>query len=140
MRQRAAEHPSAVRCMRNVHDTGYGKKKRTDAKGVVSVGRVPAKGTSSISKLRNQQKANPWRTHMSVAHTTRRGRCAYTLCKGNPVGPNKRQRRRMTSMHCEECTAEHGSFKYFCNGTNNGIQRECHTKYHSKYKCKKQPT
>ena len=122
--------------MRNVHDTGHGKKKRTDAKGYVSVGRTAVKGSSKKSVLRNQQKANPWRTHMSVAHTSKRGRCGYALCKANPVGPNKRQRRRMTCMHCEECTAEDGAIKHFCNGMNKGIQRECHVKYHNKYKCK----
>ena len=136
MRQRAAEHPSPVKCMRNVHDTGYGKKKRSDAKGIVCVGRTIAKVSTKLSTLRNQQKANPWRTHMSVAHTTKRGRCGYALCKANPVGPNKRQRRRMTCMLCEECTAEDGAIKYFCNGMN----RDCHIKHHNKYKCKKQHT
>jgi len=71
MKQRTAEHPSPLRCMRNVHDTGYGKKKRTDAKGYVSVGRTAVKGSSKKSVLRNQQKANPWRTHQSVHHSRR---------------------------------------------------------------------
>ena len=135
MRKQRPEHPSAVRCMKNVHDTGYGRKKRADAKGFVAVGRTAVKASTKLSTLRNQQKANPWRTHQSVAHTTRRGRCGYAQCRGNVVGPNGRQRRRMTSMHCEECTAEDGvNIKYFCNSMNTGGVRACHMKHHNKYK------
>ena len=58
MRKQRPEHPSAVRCMKNVHDTGYGRKKRADAKGFVAVGRTAVKGSTKMSTLRNQQKAN----------------------------------------------------------------------------------
>jgi len=63
MRKQRPDHPSPLRCMRNVDDTGYGRKKQTDAKGVVCVGRTIAKVSTKLSKLRHRQKANPWRTH-----------------------------------------------------------------------------
>ena len=143
MRQRTAEHPSPVRNMNNAHDTGRGRKNRADAKGVVCVGRTTSKVSTKMSTLRNQQKANPWRTHQSVPHA-KRGRCAYPLCLGYLIEQTKGKpgnRRHMTSMHCEECTAEDGvNVKYFCNGVNNGKLRLCHIKYHNKNKCKKQHT
>ena len=36
MRARATNHPSPVRGMTNVHDTGCGKRKRSDAKEVTT--------------------------------------------------------------------------------------------------------
>ena len=50
MRTRAPEHPSPVRDLKNVHDTGCGKRKRLDAKGVTtrSIARAaPVEGVSS---------------------------------------------------------------------------------------------
>ena len=36
MRKQSPAHPSPLRSMKNVHDTGHGRKKRTDAKDFVS--------------------------------------------------------------------------------------------------------
>ena len=70
MRTRAPEHPSPVRDLRNVHDTGCGKRKRSDAKGVTTRSKARAPPVEDVSsmlyKLRNQQKKHPWRKHQSV--------------------------------------------------------------------------
>ena len=39
MRKQKPEHPSPVRDLRNVHDSGCGRKKRKDLKGAVSTER-----------------------------------------------------------------------------------------------------
>ena len=68
MRTRAPDHPSPARNMISVYNiTGCRKKKRLDTKGVTTRARartLPVDGVSSkLYKLRNQQKANPWRKH-----------------------------------------------------------------------------
>ena len=67
---RAPDHPSPVRVLRNVHDTGCGKRKKSDAKRVTirSMARAPLVEvvSSMLYKLRNQQNKHPWRKHQSV--------------------------------------------------------------------------
>ena len=58
IRKKRPEHPSPLQSMKNAHDTGHGREKRTDAKGVVCVGRTEFKVYSSLSALRNRQKAS----------------------------------------------------------------------------------
>ena len=75
MRTQAPDHPSPVRDMRNVHDTGCGKRKRLDAKGVTTRSKARAAPVEYVSsklyKLRNQQKKHPLRKHQPVYHKER---------------------------------------------------------------------
>ena len=41
IRTRAQDHPSPVKDMKSVYNTGCGKRKRLDAKGVITTTRVP---------------------------------------------------------------------------------------------------
>ena len=69
MRTNALEHPLPVRDLRNVHDIGCGKRKRSDAKGITTTTpkAPPVEDVSSIlHKLWNQQNKTPWRKHQSV--------------------------------------------------------------------------
>ena len=64
IRRRAQDHPSPVRDMACVYDTGCGKRKRSNTKGVTTTatGSLPVELLSTkLYKLKNQQKANPWR-------------------------------------------------------------------------------
>ena len=77
MRTRTPDHPSPVRDMACVYDTGCGRRKMLDAKGVTTRtrARVPVKYVNTkLYKLRNEQKANPWRKYQSVFHKVR-GQC-----------------------------------------------------------------
>ena len=60
MRTRAPDHPSPIRDMTCVYNTGSGKRKRLDAKGVITTTRVPpVRMANNLYNLRNQQYANP---------------------------------------------------------------------------------
>ena len=59
MRKRAPDHPSPVRNMTSVYDTGFGKRERSDAKVITTTipRAAPVEDVSTkASKLRNQQK------------------------------------------------------------------------------------
>ena len=60
MRKQALEHLIAVTVLRNVHNIGYGRKKRKDAKGVIlPMERVAHNVVTTIMyRSRNQQKAD----------------------------------------------------------------------------------
>ena len=60
MRTRALDRPSLVRDMRSVYDTGCGKRKLPDARGVTTRARASqvAPLSTKLYTLKNQQKAN----------------------------------------------------------------------------------
>ena len=71
-RTRAPDHPSTVRDIRGVYNTGCGKRKRSDARIVTPPPRprappaVPLR--TKLYRLTNQQKTNTWRSHQSLRH------------------------------------------------------------------------
>ena len=60
MRKRALDHPSPVRDVTSVYDTRYGKRKRSNAKGITIMSMTRAAPVEVVSsqlyKLRNQQR------------------------------------------------------------------------------------
>ena len=137
MRKQAPEHPSPVRDLRNVHDSGSRRKKRKDAKGEVSAERSPpimqVLDSTKLSKLKGRQKHNPWRQHQSLSASVS-GRCQWPKCPGFIAAKErnwKRARRRMTPRYCEECTAHYGKYIFLCNTIFKGDKVMCHVKYHN---------
>ena len=57
-RRQVAEHPSPIMAMNNVHGSGCGRRKRLDAKDVVSVERTEL-SFCKLCRLKGQQKTNP---------------------------------------------------------------------------------
>ena len=86
MRKQKPEHPAPARDLRNVHDSGCGRKKRKHAKGAVSAERSPpimqVLDSMKLSRLKSQQKHNPWRQHQSISSVPMRGRCCWGQCPG----------------------------------------------------------
>ena len=92
--------------------------------------------SSKLYKLRNQQKANPWRTHQSIQHKEV-GRCRWNKCPANKIPGPKRDCLKATYIHCEECTAVSGEVMYLCNNKIRGEATFCHIKHPNKFHCKK---
>ena len=140
MRKRAPSHPSPVRDMTSVYDTGCGKRKRFDAKGITTMSMTRAPPVEVVSsklyKLKNQQKANTWRIHQSVQHKEL-GRCKWDKCPAKKIPDPKRGRPKATYMHCKECTAVLRKVMYLCNNKIGGDIAFCHIKHHNKFQCKK---
>ena len=126
----AAGSPISCGECRCVHDTGSGKRKRSDAKGVITrtARAPPVRKANKLYILRNQQKTNAWRCHQSL-HNKVRGRCSWDKCPA--ILTSKASRTKLTNMYCEECMARKGKVVYLCNG-----QALCHLKFHNKYYCK----
>ena len=144
MRVRASEHPSPIRDMTCIYNTESGKRKRFDAKGVLTTTTraPPVRMANKLYTLRNHQYANPWRQHQSV-RIEERGRCCWEKCPGILMGIAsgvKRGRPKQTHMNCEECSAKQAATVFLCNdriGKSEGKGTAlCHIKYHSKYHCK----
>ena len=137
MRERKPEHPNPVRDLSSIHDTGSGKKMRSDAKGeragfgnVRNQSRVPL----SLRSLKKKQKRDPWCNHQSVAFETQ-GKCHFAGCPNLHLSDAKRKRGYGTYMRCVQCSAEKGKHIYFCNDTKNGKPVLCHWRYHTKHHC-----
>ena len=78
-KMRAPAHPSPLRDMACVYDTECGKRKRSDAKGLIARARARrappvAVINTKLHKLKNQQFSNLWRLDQSVFHEER-GQC-----------------------------------------------------------------
>ena len=69
-RTRAPDHPSQVREMKSFYNTGCVKRKRSgDTNGVATpTPKAPpaAPPSTKLYRLKNQQKANAWRSHQSI--------------------------------------------------------------------------
>jgi len=128
------EHPDPVPSLARVHDTGVGRKRRSDAKGTVP-GRVCQQDTqpaSYLAPLRKKQKKHLWRTHQSFSWE-KKGKCAYEGCPGIDAAKKKGLKRKRafdTRMRCEECSAMKGSDVFFCNDFKNGKRVLCHLRWH----------
>jgi hypothetical protein len=156
MRERSFSHPPIFRKMSQLHNSGVGRKVRSDANGIVAAagssvtevrGMIAAAGLSSSRMIRaissikalwyTQQKRSPWRHHQSVAFE-KRGRCAYNKCPGIADSKSKVPRCYETNMRCEECTVLLGRDIFLCNGTKGLVEGEkrtwkvclCHVEYH----------
>ena len=117
MRIRAPSHPSPISDMRCIYNTGCGKRKRSDAKGITTTAprAAPVEDIrSKLHKLRNQQEKHPWRSHQSVEHKEL-GCWKWDMCPAKRSLDTKRDRLKATCMNCEECTAEFEKVMYFCN-------------------------
>ena len=134
MRKQKPEHPVPVPSLARVHDTGVGRKKRSDAKGT-----LPGHGrqqdtqpASYLAPLRKKQKTNPWRTHQSFACEKTPGYCAYHGCPNRVLTKSKGKKIQghYTRMRCEECSAEKGRDVYFCNDFRKGKVVNCHLRWH----------
>ena len=143
MRTRAPDHPSQVRDMVCVYDTGCGKRKRSDAKGVTTrsmTAPVVEYISTKLYKLRNHQNKHPRRKHQFVHHKER-DCCCWKLFPGiakSITEGAKRSHPSTTAMHCEECSAHKGKTIYHCNSNKKkGGSIYCHIKYHNKIPCKK---
>ena len=70
-RKQAPEYLPPVKDLRNIHDSGYGWKKRKYGKGIVCTDRSAHNVVSTkLSRLRSQQKAHPWCKHRSISSKT----------------------------------------------------------------------
>ena len=138
MRKQKPEHPSSVRDLRNVHYSGSGRKKRKDAKGEMSTERSPrimqVLESTKLSRLKGQQKHNPWRQHQSMAYAPLTEQCCWGKCPGlvaSIAAGWKRPRIRQTTRYREECTASLGKHLFLCFSNFKGDKCSCHVKYHN---------
>ena len=104
MRTHVPRHPSILRDLTRVFNSGAGRKIRTDALGICDsvkrAGAVMAKA-SLVKTLRyKQQHREVWRVHQSVACKSR-GYCQNPTCPGQG---KQRLRKRETNMRREECS------------------------------------
>ena len=137
MRSLTAEHPAHIRDLTNVFDSNTGRKLRSDAMGLVAaIGRQPRATIQRLSRLKNQQKKAPWRTHQNLAFH-RKGKCCWKGCPGIKATTANRPRGYDTFMRCEECSANHGKDMFFCNNSKSKKPVLCHLAYHNKYHSKK---
>eukprot|EP00956_Cyclotella_meneghiniana_P038739 scaffold159386_cov22-Cyclotella_meneghiniana.AAC.1 len=138
MRKKRAEHPLPTRDLTNVHDFGFGRALRSDAKGdvadTVARGVIPGAVAPNqrLRELRAKQKKHQWRMHQSTPHVTK-GRCSWSKCPGLSTVGVKRRRATSGHMCCEECSAAKGGTVYLCNTIVKGQSQNCHLLYHAKY-------
>lgn len=96
--------------------TGFVRKKRNDANGVSCVDKSPHKVTTTmVKKLRNQQKAHPWRRHQYIASDKHRGQCHLDNWPCIAASKAKRWRRvrpRVTQIYCGEYTTVSSKYVY----------------------------
>ena len=124
-RIRIPNHPSPGRDMVFVYNNmGCRKRKMSNTKGVATTAVAttaatttrpfPVKESNKIYKLKDQQRANAWRSHQSKYHKERR-RCHWEMCLGIALSKSegaKRGQARQTWIHCEECSLHKGQTVY----------------------------
>ena len=138
MRKQVPEHASPVKDLRNVHDSECGRKERKNTKGAVSAERSPpimqVLDSTKQSKLKGQQKHNPWRQHQSMSCAPLTGRCCWGKLPGiaaSIAAGWKTAWRRVTTRYCKECTVSLGKYVFLCSTKFKGDNFSCHVKYHS---------
>ena len=138
MRERACSHPSPIRDLTTIFDTGSGNKVHSDAKGEVATSgcvRNQSRVPSALATLRRKQRTQPWMTHQSVVQE-KKSRCSFVHCPSRLNSTAKRARGADTYMKCIECSAIKGKDVYFCNNRikkNGGQPCLCHFRYHMKH-------
>ena len=144
MRSQRAEHPTWLRNISKVFDSGVGQKMRSDAKGLIAgAGRQRTHVLTRLGALRTKQRKTPWRQHQSLAHA-KQGRCSWEGCPGKKASKAAYPRSYDTFMRCEECSAFQGKDVFLCNDIKGRVEGDtqsrktiqCHLAYHNKYHSK----
>ena len=137
MRKQMPEHPSPVRDLRNIYDSGFGRKKRKDGMHwEISQIRLIVRSTKLSQKLRNQQKKNSWHIHQSISSTPKRGRRQWGKCTDLDASKAKWwtwSHPKVMPMYCDECTECLGQYVFLCNNSLGDKNILCHIKYHNQY-------
>ena len=140
MRTYIPRHPTVLRDLTRVFNSGAGRKIRSECRGISAAARSYGGVMASAARIKSlrykQQHREPWRKHQSLAFELR-GPCAYSCCPGQGI---QRIKKRDTNMRCEECSELLGRNIFLCNGTHGLLPGEkkkyvvinCHEEYHRK--------